>query len=98
MFVKDLQLVANKTALIFHSQLGVLEGTFEIVLQDTFQTVFQTLLVIVADFFDVGHSALFLSFLRCKLCMMLQFHLFKKRNLQLSWSNVLVSPATQTVE
>ena len=87
-------MVANKTVLIFPSQLGVLKGTFEIVLQDTFQTV----LVIVADFFGVGHFALVLLFLRRKLCMMPQFHLFEKRSLHLSWSDVLVSAATLNVE
>ena len=84
--------------LIFPFQLGIWKGTFEIVLQDTFQTVFQTFLVTVADFFGVGHFFLFLLFLRRELCMMLQFHLFEKRNLQLSLSDVLVSPATQNFE
>ena len=60
---------------------GILKGTFEIVLQDTFQTAFQTFLVTVADFFGVGHFALFLLFLWRKQCMILQFHLFEKRNL-----------------
>ena len=91
-------MVANKTVLIFPSQLGVLKGTFEIVLHDTIQTVFQTVLVIVADFFGVGHFVLVLLFLRRKLCMMPQFHLFKKRSLHLSWSDVLVSAATLNVE
>ena len=56
-------MVANKTVLIFPSQLDVLKDTYEIVLQDTFQTVFQMFLVTVADFFGVGHFALFLIFL-----------------------------------
>ena len=93
----DLQLVASKTVLIFPSSLGLLKGTFEKVLRDTFQTVFQTFLVTVAEFFSVAHFGLILLFLRRKLCMMLQFYLFEKRNLQLSWSDV-VSPATQNVE
>ena len=96
--LKDLQSVANKTVLNFPSQLGVLKDTFERVLQDTFQIVFQTFLVTVADFFDVGHFVLFLLFPLCKLCTMLQFHIFERTNLQLSWSGVLVSLATQNVE
>ena len=92
--LKDLQLIASKMALISPSQLGVLKDTFQRVLQNTFQTVFQTFLVTVADFFGVGHFAMFLLFLLRNLCTMLQFYFFKKRNLQLSWSGVLVSPAT----
>ena len=96
--LKDLQLVASKTVLIFPSQLGVLKDTFERGLQGTFQSVFQTFLVTVADFFGVGHFVLFLLFLLRKLCTMHQFYFFKKTNLQLSWSCVLVSPATQNVD
>ena len=96
--LKDLQLVASKTGLIFPSQLGILKDTFERVLQDTFQTVFQTFLVTVVDFFGVGNFALFLLFLLRKICTMLQFQFFEKTNLQLSWGCVLVSPATQNVD
>ena len=63
-----------------------------------FQTVFQTFLVTVADFFGVAHFVLFLLFLLRKLCAILQFHLFERSYLQLSWSGVFVSPATQNVE
>ena len=52
MFVKDLQLVANKTILTFPSLLDVLKDTFERVLQGTFQVVFPTFLVTVADFYQ----------------------------------------------
>ena len=41
--------------LTFPSQLGVLKYTFENVLQDTFQIMFQTFLLTVVDFFNVGH-------------------------------------------
>ena len=95
--LKDLQLVASKTILISTSQLGVLKDTFERVLQDTVQTVFQTFLVTVADLFGVGHLVLFLLFLLRKYARCSSF-IFSKRNLQLSWSGVLVSPATQNVE
>ena len=60
--LKDLQLVATIRVLILPSQLDILNGTFEILLQETFQTVFQTFLVTVADFVGVGHFALFLLF------------------------------------
>ena len=60
--------------LLFPFQLGVLKDTFEKVLHDTFQTVFQTFLITVADFFGVGYFVLFLLFLLRKLCTMLQFH------------------------
>ena len=93
--LNDLQPIASKTVLFFPSQLGVLKDTFERVLQATFQTVFQTFLVTVADHFNVIHFALFLLFFLRKLCTMLQFHFFQKKNLQLSWSGVLVSLATQ---
>ena len=96
--LRDLQLVASKTVLIFPSQLGVLKDTFENVLQDTFQTVFQTFLVTVVDFFGVGHFVLFLLFLLRKRCTILQFQFFEITNLQLSKSCVLVSPATQNVD
>ena len=52
MFVKDLQLVANKTILTFPSLLDVLKDTFERVLQGTFQVVFPTFLETVADFYQ----------------------------------------------
>ena len=97
MFAKDLQLV-DKTVLIFPSQPGFLKDTFESVLQDPSQTVFQTFLVTAADFFGLDQFVLFLLLLLYKLCTMLQFHLLEERNIQLSWSGVFVSPATQNVE
>ena len=69
--LKHLQLVASKTVLISPSQWGVLKVTFERVLQDIFQTVFQIFLITVADFFGLGHFVLFLLFLLRKLCTML---------------------------
>ena len=57
------------------------------VLQDAFQIVFQTFLVTVADLFGVGHFVLCSS-----------FSFFEKTNLQLSWSCVLVSLATENVD
>ena len=87
-------MVPSKAILIFASQLGILKDTFERVLQDTFQTF----LVTVTDFFGVGHFVLFLLFLLRKVCTMFQFHFFEKTNLQLSWSYVLVSPATKNID
>ena len=95
--LKDLQLVSNETVMTFPFQLGVLKDNFERVLHDTFQIMFQTFLVTVADFFDVGHFALFSLFLLQKLCTVFQFNLFEKRNIQLSWSDVFVSPITQNI-
>ena len=60
-----------------------------------FRLCFKHFLVTVADHFNVGHFALFLLFFLRKLCTMLQFHFFQKRNLPLSWSGVLVSLTTQ---
>ena len=54
-----MQLVANKTVLIFSHQHDVLKDTLETVIQDTFQNVFQIFLVHVANVFVVGHSVLF---------------------------------------
>ena len=93
--LRDLQVIVSKTVLIFPSQLGVLKDTFKRVLQEIFETVFQTFLVTAGDCFGVGHFVLFLLFLLGKLCTMLQFHFFEKRNLQLSFSGVFVSPTTQ---
>ena len=92
--LKDLQLVANKRVRTFPSQLGILKDTFERILQHTFELVFQTFLLLVADFFDEGLFVLFLLLILRKLCRMLQFHFFEKRNL-FPWSDVLIYPATQ---
>ena len=55
MFVKGFTVGCKTNGPDFSIPNGCFENTFEIVLQATFKTVFQTFLVIIVNFFGVGH-------------------------------------------